>query len=60
LLDLSMSVAVCRKSQQRIGEGFRCELTVQLRATVLAQRIRQFERVQLDVRIAVGEALDQR
>jgi hypothetical protein len=35
-----MSVAVCRKSQQRIGEGFRGKLAVQLRAAVLAQRIR--------------------
>jgi hypothetical protein len=32
---------------------------VQLRATVLAQCIRQFQRVQLYVRIAVCEALNQ-
>jgi hypothetical protein len=55
-----MSVAVCCKSQQRISEGLRGELTVQLRAAVLAQRIRKFQRVQLDVRITVGETLDQR
>ena len=54
-----MRVAIGSKAQQRICESFRREFAVQLRAAVLAERIGEFERVELDVRVAVGQAFDQ-
>ena len=54
-----MSVAIRRKAQQRICESFRREFAVQFGAAVLAQRIGEFEGVELHVRIAVGKAFDE-
>lgn len=54
-----MRVAIRREAQQRICESLRGELAVQLRAAVLAQRIGELERVELDVRVAVGETFDE-
>ena len=54
-----MRVAIRSEAQQRICERLRGELAVQLRTAVLAQRIGELERVELDVRVAVGQAFDQ-
>lgn len=54
-----MRVAIRRKAQQRVCKSLRGELAVQLRAAVLAQGIGELERVELDVRVAVGETFDE-
>jgi len=59
LLDLAMRVAIGRQAQQRICESLRGEFAVQLWAAVLAQRIGEFEGVELDVGVAVRQAFDE-
>ena len=54
-----MRVTIRREAQQRICESLRGKLAVQLGAAVLAQRIGEFERVELHVRVAVGQAFDE-
>ena len=54
-----MRVAIRSEAQQRICESLRGEFAVQLRTAVLAQRIGELERVELDVRVAVRQAFDE-
>jgi hypothetical protein len=58
-LDLLVGVAVGSQTKQSVGEGAGGQLAMDGTTTVLRQGIGELERVQLDVGIAVGEALDQ-
>lgn len=60
LLDLGMGGAVGGEAQQGIGEGLGGEFAVERRSAILRQRVRQLERVQLHVGVAVRQSLDQR
>lgn len=59
LLHLAMSVAVCSKAQQCIGESLRSKFSVKFGSAVLAQRIRELEGVELDIGVSVSEAFDE-
>lgn len=55
-----MGIAVGGQAQQRVGETPAGEFAVQRRAAVLEEGVGELKSVELDVGVAVGEALDQR